>query len=134
MHILKQMLHEKMETLMVIDNHFLRHKDCIRLIGEYIGMKREWLVFDKPDWYKNRTLEILCPFMGCKAPKAQFGKHYGYPGLFLSWDKFNRVFAMQRNGMHHLELLQSQNRQSLPNTNNLNNISRDIFFVHICFL
>ncbi|KAL7533401.1 hypothetical protein ACHAXR_005203 [Thalassiosira sp. AJA248-18] len=102
MYILKQMLHEKVEVLRMIDCNFLNNHDCISTIGEYLGVRRDWLVFEK-DWYKNQAMEILCPFGGCKASEAQFGKLYGCSELFLGITNFKQINEIKGAGMLKLE-------------------------------
>lgn len=100
--ILKSMLHEKMEALIMIDRHFLSNHDCTTLIGEYAGVKREWLMFEK-DWYNNQALEVLQPFVGCKASTSQFGKLYGCSELFLCCQDYRHIAAIRFNGLIEIE-------------------------------
>jgi len=93
MYVMKQILHEQMEGLRLINCHFLKSQDCVSAIGEYLGLKQEWIVLEK-DWYSNQALEIVLPFNGCKATCAEFGKLYGFSELFFSVDHLQRKAGM----------------------------------------
>eukprot|EP00571_Detonula_confervacea_P002555 CAMPEP_0172319624 /NCGR_PEP_ID=MMETSP1058-20130122/38156_1 /TAXON_ID=83371 /ORGANISM="Detonula confervacea, Strain CCMP 353" /LENGTH=675 /DNA_ID=CAMNT_0013034707 /DNA_START=540 /DNA_END=2567 /DNA_ORIENTATION=- len=63
MFLVKYFLHIFMENLSEIDKHFLNNQDCINLIGEYAGIKKEWII-SKEDWYRDQAFEVV-HFMHC---------------------------------------------------------------------
>ena len=81
MYLLNQVMHEIMIVLIWVDSQFLSSHDCVATIGEFLGLDREWISFEK-DWYKNQALEIMQIFVGCKASEA-FGKLHGYTDKFI---------------------------------------------------
>lgn len=42
--LVKYILHMSMENLHRINTNFLNNEDCINLIGEYVGLKKEWII------------------------------------------------------------------------------------------
>jgi len=56
--LVKYMLHMSMEALHLINKNFLDNKDCINLIGEYMGLKKEWIITDNSNWYRNQAHEV----------------------------------------------------------------------------
>lgn len=59
MYLVKQILHEKMEILRCVNDNLHNH-DCISIIGEYIGLKREWIKYEK-DWHWKSCVLSSCP-------------------------------------------------------------------------
>jgi len=55
--LMKYILHVSMENLLQI-THFLDNKDCIILIGEFVGLKKEWIITDKVKLYRDQAYEI----------------------------------------------------------------------------
>ncbi|KAL9179444.1 hypothetical protein ACHAXT_008734 [Thalassiosira profunda] len=102
MFIVKQLMHQRMEVLGAIDNEFLHNQDCVALIGEYLGINREWLRFEK-DWYKKQALEILSPFARCNTTEAEFGKLYGCSESFLACPDFRLIKDVIRTGARYIE-------------------------------
>lgn len=70
--ILKCMLQKTMESLHHINTNFLDNKDCINLIGEYVGLKKEWIITDKINWYRDQAHEVARVIHCCNM--------YGYGG------------------------------------------------------
>ena len=101
MYLVKQILHEKMEILRCVNDNLHNH-DCISIIGEYIGVKREWIKYEK-DWYKKQALEVLRPFVGCKISTAEFGKLYGCSDKFLHLRNFQQMNAIMSIGRTYIE-------------------------------
>ena len=56
--LVKYMLHMSMENLHQINTHFLNNKDCIHLIGEYVGLKKEWIITDNTNWYRDQAYKV----------------------------------------------------------------------------
>lgn len=56
--LMKYILHTSMETLLQINSNFLDNKDCIKLIGEFVGMKKEWIITDDINWYRDQAYEV----------------------------------------------------------------------------
>ena len=54
--IMKYMLFETMNNLNQINNNFLNNKDCMKLIGEYVGLKKEWMI--NVDRYRDQAFEV----------------------------------------------------------------------------
>ena len=123
MYIMKQMIHENMEVLSWIDSHFLNSFDCVSTIGEFLGVKREWIVFET-DWYKIQALEILRLFVGCKASEAEFGKLCGYSELFFRCANFQKMSCLITDSPQ-IDTLQSQVNGCLRHTNG-NETSRQL--------
>jgi hypothetical protein len=65
MYLLKQVMHEIMKVLIWADKQFLSSHDCVQLIGEFLGLDREWISY-KGGSYNNQALEIMQIFVGCK--------------------------------------------------------------------
>jgi len=59
--IVKYMLHMSMESLTLINKHFLDNQDCIALIGEFTGTKKEWIISEK-NWYRDQAFEVIRRF------------------------------------------------------------------------
>jgi len=70
--ILKCMLQRTMENLHHINTNFLDNKDCINLIGEYVGLKKEWIITDNINWYRDQAHEVARIIHCCNM--------YGYGG------------------------------------------------------
>jgi len=56
--LVKYMLHMSMENLHRINTNFLDNKDCINLIGEYMGLKKGWIITDNSNWYRDQAHEV----------------------------------------------------------------------------
>ena len=78
--LIKYMLHMSMENLHQINTNFLDNKDCINLIGEFVGPKKEWIITDNINWYRDQAYEvtILIHCMDCYNPYDPMGisQHY----------------------------------------------------------
>jgi len=56
--LIKYILHMSMENLHLINTSFLDNKDCISLIGEFVGLKKEWIITDDINWYRDQAYEV----------------------------------------------------------------------------
>ena len=56
--LVKYMLHVTMNNLLTINRHFMDNDDCMKLIGEFAGMKKEWII-GKKNWYWDQALEVV---------------------------------------------------------------------------
>ena len=114
MYLLKQVMHEIMKVLIWVDSQFLSSHDCVATIGEFLGLDREWISFEK-DWYKNQALEIMQIFVGCKASEA-FGKLHGYSDKFIGCSEFyfNSGDFQQMKQLVESSLLDTTKKSSHP--------------------
>ena len=88
MFLLKYILHMSMENLHHINTNFLNdNKDCMILIGEYVGMKKEWIIAGDNNTYKDQAFEI--------AHMIHCWNKYGYEGYE---SKVNECFDKIREG------------------------------------
>mmetsp|Transcript_23191 Transcript_23191/g.50203 ORF Transcript_23191/g.50203 Transcript_23191/m.50203 type:complete len:800 (-) Transcript_23191:1350-3749(-) len=55
--LVKYLLHISMENLIQINKEFLDNQDCMELIGEFVGMKKEWII-SKKNWYRDQAHEV----------------------------------------------------------------------------
>ena len=77
--LLKYILHMSMEGLHQINSNFLNNKDCMVLIGEYVGMKKEWIIAGDNNTYKDQAHEV--------ARMIHCGNMYGYDANESKVDK-----------------------------------------------
>jgi len=68
----------------------LDNEDCIALIGEYIGLKKEWLKYEK-NWYKDQAIEVLKEFTHSEELASQFGVIHGCSDIFLGSGHYNQI-------------------------------------------
>jgi len=90
MFINKYTLHMNMENLRLLRINALDNEDCIALIGEYIGLKKEWLKYEK-NWYKDQAIEVLKEFTRSEELASQFGILHGCSDTFLSSGHYNQI-------------------------------------------
>ena len=64
MYLTLYMLHMEIEKLLMINSNFLDNQDCILLIGEFVGIKKELFVKDK-NRYRDQAFEVV-RFMHCE--------------------------------------------------------------------
>ena len=82
--LVKYILHMSMESLHQINANFLNNKDCMVLIGEYVGMKKEWIIAGDNNTYKDQAYEV--------ARMIHCGNMYGYDANESKVDKcFNKI-------------------------------------------
>ena len=101
MFIHKYVLHMNMENLRLIHVNFLDNEDCVALIGEYIGVKKDWLKYEK-DWYKKQALELLKEFARSEQLAAQFGIIHGMSDVFLGSGKYKQIDSALKIGRGQL--------------------------------
>ncbi len=53
----KYKFHMYMEALIII-SRFLNNQDCLTEIGEYLGLEKDWIVYDR-NHYKKQAYEVL---------------------------------------------------------------------------
>ena len=70
--LVKYMIYMSMENLHHINTNFLDNKDCINLIGEFVGLKKEWIITDDINWYRNQAYKVARMIHCCNM--------YGYEG------------------------------------------------------
>jgi len=58
LYLTKYLLHMNMEKLIFLNDEFLDNRDCTSIIGEFLRIKKEWLIYTK-DWYRHQALQIL---------------------------------------------------------------------------
>jgi len=88
MFLLKYILHMSMENLHHINTNFLNaNKDCMILIGEYVGMKKEWIVAGDNNTYKDQAYKV--------ARMIHCSNMYGYEGYE---NRVNECFDKIREG------------------------------------
>jgi len=85
--LVKYILHMSMEGLHQINTNFLNNKDCMILIGEYVGMKKEWIIAGDNNTYKDQAYEI--------ARMIHCSNLYGYNGYE---SKVNEFFDKVKGG------------------------------------
>lgn len=56
--LVKYIFHMSMEGLHQINTNFLNNKDCMVLIGEYVGMKKEWIIAGDNNTYKDQAYKV----------------------------------------------------------------------------
>ena len=108
--ILKYILHLNMENLRLLHLNVLDNIDCVALIGEFIGVKKEWLKFDK-NWYKDQALEVLREFARGDDLAGHFGNMHGLTSVFLGSGKYKQIDTALKIGRGQLK----QYRQSKEN-------------------
>ena len=90
MFINKFTLHMNMENLRLLRINALDNEDCIALIGEYIGLKKDWLKYEK-NWYKDQAMEVLKEFTRSEELASQFGIIHGCSDVFLDSGRYNQI-------------------------------------------
>ena len=90
MFINKYTLHMNMESLRLLRYNVLDNEDCIALIGEFIGLKKDWLKYEK-NWYKDQAIEVLKEFTRSEELASQFGTLHGCSDVFLSSGHYNQI-------------------------------------------
>jgi len=90
MFINKFTLHMNMESLRLLRINALDNEDCIALIGEYVGLKKEWFKYEK-NWYKDQAMEVLKEFTRSEELASQFGTLHGCSDVFLGSGHFNQI-------------------------------------------
>lgn len=90
MFINKYTLHMNMENLRLLRYNTLDNEDCIALIGEYIGLKKGWLKYEK-NWYKDQAMEVLKEFTRSEELASQFGIIHGCSDVFLDSGHYNQI-------------------------------------------
>jgi len=81
-----------MESLRLLRINALDNEDCIALIGEYIGLKKEWLKYEK-NWYKDQAIVVLKEFTHSEELASQFGTLtlHGCSDIFLDSGHYEQI-------------------------------------------
>lgn len=58
-YLIKYLLYMNMENLMVVNKEYLDNQDCIDLIGEFIGMKKGWVINGHNNEYKDQAIDVI---------------------------------------------------------------------------
>ena len=106
----KYTLHMNVDNLRVIRCTFLDNEDCIALIGEYIGLKKEWLKYEK-NWYKDQAIEVLKEFTHSEELATQFGIIHGCLDIFLDSGEYRQISTALKIGRGTInKLMKSQEK------------------------
>ena len=104
MYLNKYILHMNMENLRLLHSNVMDNDDCISHIGEYIGIKKEWLKFDK-NWYKDQSFKVLREFTCGEDFANEFGNIHGMADTFLASGKYNQINSALKIGRGKLKHL-----------------------------
>ena len=92
---------------------------CIALIGEFIGIKKEWQKYEKKNWYKDQAFDVLREFARGDDLANQFGNMHGMADTILASGKYNQISTTLKIGRGQLkrfvESPDSRTRKNLLN-------------------
>ena len=118
MYINRYIVHMNTENLRLLQSNVLDNADCVALIGEFIGIKKEWQKYEN-NWNKDQAFDVLREFARGDDLANQFGNMHGMADTILASGKYNQISTALKIGRGQLKsflkLPDSRTRKNLLN-------------------